>query len=92
MGQSRITTDSPAGVLLGRLLVIDVFLQGFRASRRSSVTDKVRRDLLRKKKKKESKSFASSTGGDDLLVIFCWSKVVIVRCIHPADDLLAAGA
>lgn len=49
MGQSRITTDSPAGVLLlGRLFDSDVFLQGFRASRRSSVTDKVLRDLLEK--------------------------------------------
>lgn len=52
MGQSRMTTDSPAAGatgVLGRLLVIapGTFLQGFRASRRSSITDKVRRDRLR---------------------------------------------
>lgn len=51
MGQSKITTDSLVGVLLlGRLFEIDVFLHGFRASLRSSITDKVRRDFLRKKK------------------------------------------
>jgi hypothetical protein len=55
MGQSRMTTDSPAegatGVL-GRLLefVIGTFLQGFRASLRSSVTDKVLRDRLQMRK------------------------------------------
>lgn len=51
MGQSRMTTDSPAAGatgVLGRLLEIapGTFLQGFRASRRSSGTDKVLRDRL----------------------------------------------
>jgi hypothetical protein len=51
MGQSRMTTDSPAAGatgVLGRLLEIALgtFLQGFRASRRSSGTDKVLRDRL----------------------------------------------
>lgn len=47
-----MTTDSPVGVLLlGRLFEIDVFLHGLRASLRSSITDKVRRDFLEKKDK-----------------------------------------
>lgn len=58
MGQSRITTDSPAAGatgMLGRLLEIvgRFFLQGFRASRRSSITDKVLRDRLRGKVSEE---------------------------------------
>lgn len=58
MGQSRMTTDSPAAGatgVLGRLLEIvgRFFLQGFRASRRSSITDKVLRDRLIKRKEGE---------------------------------------
>jgi hypothetical protein len=58
MGQSRMTTESPpaAGAtgVLGRLLEMlgVVFLQGFRASLRSSITDKVLRDRLREWRKK----------------------------------------
>lgn len=91
MGQSRITTDSPAGVLLlGRLFDSDVFLHGFLASRRSSGTDKVRRDRLQKEMKKKQIKIESEFKVCKLLLVgFCWSEVVIIRRIHPADDVLS---
>lgn len=90
MGQSKITTDSPDGVLLGRLFDNDVFLHGFRASLLSSITDKVRRDFLRESKAVVSK-IVNGSCRLNLLIRFCGSEVVVIGCVHPADYVLASG-
>lgn len=89
VGQSKITTGSPVGVLLlGRLFDVGVFLHGFRASRRSSITDKVRRDFLKINFKISQRYF--QTGLFSLLICFCRSKVIIIRRIHPTNHLLTS--
>ena len=94
MGQSRMTTDSPAAGatgVVGRLLEIALgtFLQGFRASRRSSVTDKVLRDRLEEKRLAKKKNQKSS---EFLLVGIRRPEVIVIGRVHPADDLFSAGS